>query len=246
MRVLATIEARMGSSRLPGKVMLELAGKPMLQWKIEQVRNSRCVDAVKVVSATSPANELISNFCERIGCPVYRGAEEDVLDRLIQGTSEEEPDIIVQLTGDNPLISPKLIDDAVEYLLKNNVDFVSNSLTQATIVGMNVRCFKRSALLKAGQLCEDPMIRVHGGYYIQQRPDIFKIGENPVPEEYQRSDIRLTVDEAPDFELIRKIILLARSRGEDLTVENILGYFNEFHELKDVNCAVRQKCVGEG
>ncbi len=236
----------MGSSRLPGKVMLELAGKPMLQWKVEQVRKASSVNVVKVVSAVSPANELISSFCERIDCPVFRGSEDDVLDRLLQGTSEENPDVIVQLTGDNPLISPALIDDAVMYLLEHNLDFVSNSLTQDTIVGMNVRCFRRSALVRAEKLCQDPMIRVHGGYYIQQRPDIFKIGENPVPDECLRSDIRLTVDEVSDLELVRKIILLAKLRGDDLSLQTILGYFKEFPELKNVNGAVRQKRVGEG
>ncbi|WP_412557523.1 cytidylyltransferase domain-containing protein [Thalassospira sp. MIT1370] len=246
MQVMATIEARMGSSRLPGKVMLELAGKPMLQWKIMQVRQAKTVDCVKVASASSPANALIENFCERISCPVFRGSEDDVLDRLLKATEVENPEVIVQLTGDNPLISPKLIDDAVKYLLENDLDFVSNSLSQNTIIGMNVRCFKRSALVAASEKCTDPKIRVHGGYCIQQYPDSFRIGENAVPKQCLRDDIRLTVDEVEDFELVRRIISIARSENQELSLDNILSYFDRIPDLKSVNSAVRQKLVGEG
>jgi len=246
MKVMATIEARMGASRLPGKVMISMEGMPMLQRKIERVQRCKTIDSIKVLTTIDPMNQIIEDFCNHMGYPVFRGSEDDILDRVIQGTAEEEPDIIVQLTGDNPLIDPDLIDDTVQYLIDNDLDLVSNSLTQPVLIGMNVRCLKRSALLKADKLCHDPMIRVHGGYYIQQHPEEFKVGENPVNTKYLIEDIRLTVDEPNDFELARQVFEKLLPVNNNFGIDAIIDLFEKYPELKEINGQVRQKKVGEG
>lgn len=246
MKVMATIEARMGASRLPGKVLLCLAGKPMLARKIERVKRCTSVDDIMVLTTIDPMNEIIADFCHREKCRVFRGSENDILNRIIQGTADDSPDIIVQLTGDNPLIDPALIDEAVWFLIDNDLDLVSNSLTQSVIIGMNVRCFRRDALLKADKLCDDPLIRVHGGYYIQMNPDKFKIAEVPVKPRYLRDDIRLTVDEPADFELVRIVYERLLEQNPDFTIDDIVDLFDNEPELKVVNQNIRQKRVGEG
>lgn len=246
MKVMATIEARMGASRLPGKVMLCMEGAPMLQHKIERVWRSKTVEAVKVLTTVDPMNQVVEDFCNHAGHQVFRGSENDILDRIIQGTVEEDPEIIVQLTGDNPLIDPGLIDDAVNYLIDNDLDLVSNSLTQSVLIGMNVRCFKREALLRADKMCDDPLIRVHGGYYIQMNPEQFKVGENPVKPEYLVDDIRLTVDEPADFELARTVFEELLPVNPEFGIDDVIALFQRKPELKDVNQNVRQKNVGEG
>lgn len=246
MKVIATIEARMGATRLPGKVMLPFGGMPMLQRKIERVARCRTVDAVKVLTTTNPVNQIIEDMCHRIGCPVFRGSEEDVLDRVLQGTADENPDVIVQLTGDNPLIDPGLIDQAVQYLINHDLDLVSNSLTQKILIGLNVRSFKRSALLHADRLCEDPMIRVHGGYYIQLHPEEFKVGEVPVAQRYIIDDIRLTVDEPRDYELARRVFETLHATKSAFTADDIIDLFTRFPEWKQINASVQQKKPGEG
>ncbi|MCK6418565.1 MAG: acylneuraminate cytidylyltransferase [Alphaproteobacteria bacterium] len=236
----------MGATRLPGKVLLPLGGVPLLQRKIERVARAKNVQGIKVLSTVNPVNEIIEDLCHRIGCPVFRGSEEDVLDRIIKGTNNESPEVIVQLTGDNPLVDPVFIDESVEYLLKNNFDLVSNSLTQRTLIGLNIRCFKRSALLIADQECSDPLIRVHGGYYIQKNPDRFKIGENFVHERFHTEDIRLTVDEPRDYELVRRVFETLYPINSNFSADDILGLFSRFPEWKAINGNVRQKRPGEG
>jgi spore coat polysaccharide biosynthesis protein SpsF len=246
MRVLATIEARMGATRLPGKVMLPMGGLPMLQRKIERVLRAKAVEGVKVLSTVDPMNQVIEDLCHKIGCPVFRGSENDILDRILRGTENEDPEIIVQLTGDNPLIDPGLIDDCVNYLIEKNLDLVSNSLTQKVLIGMNVRCLKRSALVQADTMCSDPMIRVHGGYYIQMNPDKFKVGENSVAAKYCVEDIRLTVDEPADYELARRVFETLMVEKKDFDLDDILALFKRYPEWKGVNMNVRQKKMGEG
>lgn len=246
MKVIATIEARMGATRLPGKVMLPFGGLPMLQRKIERVTRCRAVNTVKVLTTINPVNQIIEDLCRRIDCPVFRGSEEDVLARVLQGTADENPDVIVQLTGDNPLIDPNLIDQAVQYLIDNDLDLVSNSLTQKVLIGLNVRCFKRDALQQADQLCQDPMIRVHGGYYIQLHPEKFKVGEVAVAPRYIVDDIRLTVDEPRDYELARRVFETLHATKPAFTANDILDLFTRYPEWKQVNATVQQKKPGEG
>lgn len=246
MRVIATIEARMGATRLPGKVMLPFGGLPMLQRKIERVSRATTIDKVKVLTTKNPMNQIIEDLCLRTGCSVFRGSEEDVLDRVLKGTAEESPEIIVQLTGDNPLIDPDLIDQTVQYLIDNDLDLASNSMTQKVLIGLNVRCFKRSALIRANELCQDPMIRVHGGYYIQQNPELFKIGEVKVDPRYIIDDIRLTVDEPNDYELARRVFETLHAIKADFRADDILKLFEHYPEWKNINAAVQQKKPGEG
>ncbi len=246
MKILATIEARMGATRLPGKVMLPLGGLPLLQRKIERVARAKTVQGVKVLSTREPMNKIIEDLCLRIGVPIYRGSEEDVTERIVEGTTEENPDIIVQLTGDNPLIDPVLIDDCVNYLIENDLDLVSNSLGQNILIGLNVRCFKRSALLKSDELCDDPKIRVHGGYYIQINPNTFKIGGNPVDPCLLRDDIRLTVDEPNDYELVRRVFETLNETKPAFGSSDILALIDENPEWKDINSSVKQKRPGDG
>lgn len=246
MNILATIEARMGASRLPGKVMLSLQGAPMLHHKIRRVRRSKYIDGVKVLTTVDETDKIILDFCHSIHCSVSAGSVNDVMDRIIDGTKQEKPDIIVQLTADNPLIEPDLIDDCVKFLMENELDYVSNSLSQNVPLGLNVRCFKREALLKAAKICEDPLLRVHGGYFIQTLPKYFKIGENPVSSDYLQKNVRLTVDEPSDFELIRRIYGQLYPKNEDFNFYDVVKLFKRHPELQFINEKVLQKSVGDG
>ena len=236
----------MGSSRLPGKVMLHLEGQPMLAHKILRVKRSQLSEDLKVLTTVHPMNQIIEDFCLREGYKVFRGSEDDILERILQGTAKECPDIIVQLTGDNPALDPGLIDDTVQYLIDNDLDLASNSITQNILTGMNVRCFKREALMRANKICLDPMMRIHGGYYIQANPDQFKVGECPVDLEYLRDDIRLTVDEPADFELMRIVFNKLLLKNINFTVDDVVSLFNQCPELSRINQHVMQKKVGEG
>jgi len=246
LRVIATIEARMSSTRLPGKVMLCLAGKPMIERKLDRVKRALSVHSIKVLTSIESENKIISDFCNQKNILCFEGSEDDILDRILKGTMTENADVVVQLTGDNPLIEPKLIDDCVNYLLDNKLDYVSNSISQRLVIGLNVRCFTRDALSRASRLCSNPMLRVHGGYFIQTLPEEFKIGENPVDKRFLRDDIRLTVDEPSDFKLVEQIFLRLEKINKAFSAEDILLLLDSEPDLKELNKSVRQKDVGEG
>ena len=245
MRVLATIEARMSATRLPGKVMLPVDGAPMLQRLVERLAGCRRVDGVKVLSTLHPADEVIETLCLRLGVPVFRGSENDVTDRILDGTAAEMPDIVVELTGDNPLVDPGLIDDAVEHLVSHGCDYVYNSLTRPVILGQNIRAFTRDALVRMSALCQDPTMRVHGGYYMECRPDLFRIGECPVPDAVVRDDIRLTVDEPADYELVR-CLAERLGTGAAAGIDRILAVLDADPALRALNQNIRQKKPSEG
>lgn len=242
MKVLATIEARMSSTRLPGKVMLPLGGQPTIVRMYERVMRAEMVTKVKYLTTLNPTCKIIADTCEREGIPVYRGSEEDVTERVIEGSAEENPDIIVQLTGDNPVLDPALIDVAVRHLIDNNLD--CSATHKDVLIGLNVRCYKRSALLKMDPVCP-PNLRVHGGYYITQNPEMFKLGETPVPKELYRSDIRLTVDEPNDYELVRRVFETLHPVKPDFGYKNILDLFERYPEWKAINGQVQQKKAGD-
>ncbi len=128
MKIIATVEARMGSSRLPGKTMMNLNGKPMLEILLGRVRMSKLLNDVVVATTVNEKDNLIEKFCKEKGYNYFRGSEDDVLGRVLKTAKHNKADIIVELTGDNPLVDPEIIDEMVQYYLDNTYDYVCNSL----------------------------------------------------------------------------------------------------------------------
>ena len=242
MKVLATIEARMASTRLPGKVMLPMGGQPTLVRMYERVARAKTVTKVKYLTTVNPVCKIIEDTCLREGIPVYRGSEDDVTERVVEGTAEENPDIIVQLTGDNPLVDPALIDVAVNHLIDNDLD--CSATHKDVLIGLNVRCYRRSALLKMDPICP-PNLRAHGGYYITQRPDLFRMMDTPVEQRLYCGDIRLTVDEPNDYELCRRVFETLYPVNPRFGYEDIFDLFDRYPEWKAINGQVQQKKAGD-
>ena len=131
----------MASKRLPGKVMLPIAGKPMLEQLVRRVRNVSNVDGIIILTSERPENRVIVDLGQKIGIDVFAGSENDLVDRIISGTESTSPKSIVQLTGDNPLVDPLLIEDLVAFHKETGADYTSNNKTQSVIIGQNLRCF---------------------------------------------------------------------------------------------------------
>lgn len=128
MRIVAIIQARMGSSRLPGKVLLDIAGQPMLAWVVERTRQAKTVDEVVVATTTDPADDAVAALCQRRGYAYFRGSLYDVLDRYYQTAKTYCAEAIVRITADCPLIDPNLIDRTIQEFLRAGVDFAANRL----------------------------------------------------------------------------------------------------------------------
>jgi len=245
MRVIATIEARMSATRLPGKVMFPLAGAPMLQRLVERVRRARLVDEVVVASTVSMPDEAIADLCRRIDCRVYRGPVEDITQRLLNAA--KGADLIVQLTGDCPLIDPEHVDETVRRITDAKADYASNSLNGCTFpIGFDVRAFTMEALQRSADLSDDPVDRVHGSYFIYRNPQLFRLVGWEAPAELRWPELRLTVDEPADYELVRRVFEHLYPERLDFSARDVVTLLRKTPDWVAINSAVRQKTLAEG
>ena len=199
----ALIQARMGSSRFPGKVLEDLAGRPML-WRVaERVRRARSVDKVVIATTDHEIDDPIAEFCEREGISCFRGSEQDVLDRFYRAAKATGADIVVRITADCPLIDPAVIDKVVARFAGGDCDYVCNVLRYTYPDGLDTEVFSFAALERAWQEARKPSEREHVTPYL--RTDKFRIAnvesENPVsPDQF-----RWTVDHPADLEFVRNV-----------------------------------------
>jgi spore coat polysaccharide biosynthesis protein SpsF len=245
MRVIATIEARMAATRLPGKVMFPLAGAPMLQRLVERVRRAKLIDEVVVASTVSAPDEVIADLCGRIDCHVYRGPVEDITQRLLHAA--KDADVVVQLTGDCPLIDPEHIDETVRRLTDAQADYASNSLQGCTFpIGFDVRAFTMEALRRSADLSDDPVDRVHGSYFIYRNSQLFRLIGWTAPADLHWPELRLTVDEPADYELVRRVFEHLYPAKPDFGAAEVVALLRQRPDWVAINSAVRQKTLAEG
>lgn len=212
MKVVAIIQARMGSSRLPGKVMMSIVGKPVLWHVVDRVKRAKLIDQVVVATSTNPKDKKIVEFCEKNNIEVFKGSENDVLDRYYQCAKKYHAKYIIRITSDCPLIDPKLIDRLIAKFFNEEADHMGIA-TGAGISfdkinkypqGYDAAIFSFKALEKAWERAKDTVDREHVTVYIWQRPNDFKLGK-PLTPPKDYSNYRLTVDWPEDLKLIRTI-----------------------------------------
>jgi spore coat polysaccharide biosynthesis protein SpsF len=204
MRVVAVVQARMGSTRLPGKVMLPLLGEPILTRVVRRTVRSRTLDDVVVATTTRPEDDAIVALMEAEGRPIVRGSETDLLDRYLQAARGHDADVIVRVTSDCPLIDPDVIDRTVLAFHAGDVDYASNALEPRTYPrGLDVEVIARAALERAGREDRDPAWREHATPYIYRHPGSFRLLR--VAAEDDHADQRWSVDTPEDFALVERI-----------------------------------------
>jgi spore coat polysaccharide biosynthesis protein SpsF len=236
MRTVAIIEARMGSTRLPGKVMMDLGGEPMLSRMIDRVRRCRNLDDVLVATTTSPGDDPIVDMAVAKGVGYCRGSEEDVLGRVLDTADRYGVDVIVELTADCPLIDPRIIDETVAAFHDRQPDFCWNPNHP---VGMSTRVFRRGGLSLVGMLTDDPTDREHVSCYFWTHPGEFEIVTVQADPIHQ-DEIELTVDTQDDLDLIRMIFSELYSRSPHFGLPEILLLLHQHPELREINRHVRR------
>ncbi len=210
MKVVAIIQARMTSTRLPGKVLLDLAGRPMLDRVATRVRRARLLTSVGVATSTDSTDDAIDDFCAAAKIPCVRGSLDDVLGRYYLAMSRWDADVVVRITADCPLVDPDMIDLAVESL-GSDIDYVSTELPLPTYPrGLDVEVIAAAALSRAWEADRDPVSREHVTPYLYRHPQLFRLRGIPNPVDY--SHHRWTVDTAEDMELVQRIY---RAFGRD-------------------------------
>lgn len=236
MKIVGIIQARMGSTRLPGKVLLDLAGEPMLARVVNRVRRATTLN--KVVVAT-PDRE-ITDLCALRGWPCSCGSEEDVLDRYYQAALAYDADVVVRVTADCPLIDPEMIDQIVREFLAHDLDYVTNRLPPRTFaVGQELDVITFEALKRAWHEDDNPKWREHVTPYIYHHPEKFKIKTVGCSVDY--SSIRLTVDTPEDLDFVRHIY---NHFGHDrFTWHELLALLQKHPEWLEINKHVEQRGV---
>lgn len=247
MRIVATIEARMASTRLRGKVLLPIHGKAALHMMIERVKKARYIDDIVVATTTNPEDGQIEALCKILNVGCYRGSEEDVLSRVLEAAKANKADLICELTGDSPLIDPVLIDSVITTHLSGSHDYTSNCLNQQTFpIGVSVQVFSVSALERAAKLTSDPIDRVHVSCFIYHNPRIFKLKGVVADAESFGPDIRITLDTQEDYALIRNIFDALYKNGEVFLTKDVVKYMRSNPDLFGINRHIRQKSIDEG
>lgn len=238
-----TIQARMRSERLPGKVLASVLARPLLDLMVERLRRVRLADDIVIATTTDPSCDAIERLARDIDVACFRGSEDDVLGRVLLASRHADAELIVETTGDCPLIDPATVDRVIETFLSNEVDYCSNILRRTFPRGMDVQVFPLRVLEEVARLTHDPADREHVSLYIYEHPQRFRLMnvESGLPSGAQ--DLRLTVDTPEDLQLVRAVFerLLPERREFDLA--DILQLMREHPELAAINAGVHQKPV---
>lgn len=242
MRIVATIEARMRSTRLPGKVLLPILGRPMLEWMIERLRRVPRLDAIVIATTTDESCDPIEVLANQLGVGCLRGSEDDVLDRVLQAAHSAQADVIVELTADCPLIDPQLTTETIEAFLAAEVDYAANCLREPYPRGLDVQVFPTKVLEEVARTTNDPADREHVSLYIYEHPERFRLLNVPAgPAE--AADLRLTVDTPEDFALVARIFETLHPIKPQFGLPEILKLFAQHPELRDCNSGIQQKTI---
>lgn len=235
MKTVAIIQARMGSTRLPNKVLAEIAGQPMLGHVVRRVQQCQTVNQVVVATSVSPADDAIEQLCAEYGIACFRGSEDDVLDRYYQAAKACGAEVVVRLTGDCPLIDPEVIDLVVRAFKQGRYDYVSNILRYTFPDGLDTEVFSFPALQQAWLEAKKPSEREHVTPYLRHSGK-FKVHNVISDVDLSPQGHRWTVDEPADLDFIRQVYRSFAPRT-DFGMQEVLELLQQRPELREINAA---------
>lgn len=243
LKVVVIIQARQESTRLPGKVMMEVLDKPLLGYLIDRVKESKLVQEVIVATTEIESDDAIALFCAQQQIPCFRGSVEDVLARYLAAAQMTSADVIVRITGDCPLICPEVIDKVISRYLSHYpvVDYVSNTVKRTYPRGLDVEVFSYACLNTAAQKSTSPSEREHVTSYIRHHPESFN--SESVVDSADHSHFRWTVDTPEDFQLISKLISTLYPQKSNFNLADLLQLMQRHPEWQHINSHIEQKRV---
>jgi spore coat polysaccharide biosynthesis protein SpsF len=237
MKIVTIIQARMSSSRLPGKVLMTLLDRPVIQWVYERAVRIPGVDDVVVATTTEPADDAVAGWCERHRIPVFRGSETDVLDRYVQCARRHDADAVVRVTADCPLLDPALSGRVVELFLgAQPCDYASNCEPPTFPDGLDTEIISRDALELSWTETSEPFDREHVTAYVRRNPDRFV--SQAVTCEPAMSDHRWTLDELRDFTFLSAVVERLHSMSLTGSMDEILDIVRAEPQLYALNAGI--------
>jgi spore coat polysaccharide biosynthesis protein SpsF len=244
-KTVAIIQARMGSTRLPGKVMLPLDGSHVLTHDVQRVRKADTVDEVIVATSTKTADDIVARYADRAGVTVFRGSEDDVLDRMFSAATAANAETVVRISGDCPLVDRDVIDAVVDRRVTESADYCSNTFERTFPRGLDVEAFTYQSFEYVYEKAKEPHHREHVTPYYRENDGQFSlasvVSEEVFDESWMRdrTELRLTLDEADDYELLREIY--GQVEYEDiLPIKDAVSVIDD-QDLQNLNNDVKQK-----
>ena len=239
MRIVAIIQARMGSTRLPGKILKKVNGRPLLSYQLERLQQSNFISDLVIATTTDEKDDLIVEFCKKNNILWFRGSEEDVLARYYETAKTFNADAIVRITSDCPIIDVQVVNKTIQYFVDNNFDYVSNTVKRTYPRGLDTEVFTFAALEKAYKEAVMEREREHVTAYFYTNADVFKIGS--VQNEVDYSKYRWTVDTEEDFQLIKNIIEKLYNENPKFTLHDTVKLMEANPDWFYINAHIEQK-----
>ena len=239
----AVIQARMGSTRLPGKILLELdENEKVLDLLIKRLKLSKLIDEIIIATTPDKKNSLIIDLAKNSNVSFFIGSEENVLERYYEASKKFKLDIIVRLTSDNPFVDPKILDEIIYFYQINNYDYI-NSI--GLPIGLNIEIFNFMVLEKVYKLAETKPEKEHVTYYIYTHPNIFSIYHYKLKNLKKIKNLRLTIDEKADLIMCREVYKKLKENGKSInfSVHDIMKIIEKNPDLLNINKNVHQKKV---
>ena len=231
----------MTSSRLPGKVLLQAAGKPMLEHLVNRMRAVPSLRGIVLATTTNRTDDVLEEFSVKMGISCYRGSENDVMSRVIGAAESEGADIVVEITGDCPIIDPKIVEQTISMFKSNQVDYVSNGHIRSFPDGMDTQVFRLDALKRSAAMTNDRLDREHVTLHIRNHPELFTHVYLVAPPELHWPELGLTLDEPKDYELIKKIIEYFEPNQPLFTCLDVIQLLKQRPDWTSINQSVIRK-----
>ena len=231
----------MTSSRLPGKPMMEVCGYPILGHLVDRLKVVESIDVIVLATTTNHTDEVMADYASSIGIEVFRGDENDVMGRVVNAGKSVDADVIVEITGDCPIIDPEIIEQAIRIYRENTYDYVGNQHVRSYPDGMDVRVFALDTLVKSELMTNEPLDREHVTLHIRNNPQIFSHLNIVAPPEQHWPDLGLTLDEQSDFNLLKVIIENFYDKNPLFSCLDVVRFLRTNQQLVDINSEVLRK-----
>jgi len=244
-KIVAIVQARVTSTRLPGKVFMDIKGKPMIWHVINRLKYSKKLDEIILTIPDTRENDELEKFAKKNNIKYFRGSEKDVLSRYYEAARKFKADIIVRITSDCPLIDPRIVDVVVENHLNAKANYTSNTLKRTFPRGLDVEVVSFEALEKTHKEATEDYQREHVTSYIYEHPEIFKLESVEAQGKLNRPELRITVDTEEDFQLIKEIYKHLYKPRKIFYAQDIIDLLETHPRLIKINIKVKQKNLRE-
>lgn len=244
MKIAAIVASRMTSTRLPGKILKEMAGKPALVHLIDRLKKSKYLQEIVIATTVNATDDLVVETAKKEGAQYYRGSEMDVLARTVEAAESVQAEYIVEITSDCPLADAAVVDRVIEYMLEHPYcDYVSNDLVRTYPLGLDVEIFRTRDLRVIEQNVQIPEVREHVSLYFYTHPEQYYLANIEAPFFLHHPEYRLTLDTEEDYRLIRLIYESLYPKNINFDSYDIVRLLMNHPEYRDINQMIQQKKV---